>query len=460
MIADRLLAGLRERLGFVPTTWSLVRIAGFTIAGLRDRIPGRSGPTGQPRDRAVQPGLSDAHHAQRLACPFGDTRGFKPTSRPGKFQVAWIGGSETLAVGRGHRAFIPRLVTDRVGTVDGRRVSTDVYFLNAIRLTDELAALSAAVAEKPDLLVISLNPVWVLNDLAPQQWGYLDGTLARHSLWPPSRWPVAASLVSPGDVGWKALSRVSPSPVGDRYEWGVDLAEKTSGLTFLDDVEDVTTPAPTGLERLAAASAGRLLLSVLRTVLERHQPPRDPVRHPRARGDPRRPRSTARCCRRCSRWSGVRASTPTSTCLRSTPTCTPTRPRRRTSTNAPDACSLDDPGPDQRPGPLRPAGPSGPRTADGLRGPHPRARWRPEADVLAQDLCALLDRIGARDRMRGVMTHQQRQRGPAGRTARVRRRRGPCGSSSSSPWVSGSPLVLIIVAWASSNAIRFVYGGY
>ena len=34
MIADRLLAGLRERLGFVPTTWSLVRIAGFTIAGL------------------------------------------------------------------------------------------------------------------------------------------------------------------------------------------------------------------------------------------------------------------------------------------------------------------------------------------------------------------------------------------------------------------------------------------
>ena len=46
MIADRLLAGLRERLGFVPTTWSLLRIAGFTIAGLVDRVPGRSGPTG------------------------------------------------------------------------------------------------------------------------------------------------------------------------------------------------------------------------------------------------------------------------------------------------------------------------------------------------------------------------------------------------------------------------------
>lgn len=250
MIADRLLAGLRERLGFVPTTWSLVRIAGFTIAGLVIAslvVPARPGDLATA---PYNPGLA-TRTTRNVSLPFGDTRGFKPTSRPGKFQVAWIGGSETLAVGRGHRAFIPRLVTDRVGSVDGKRVSTDVYFLNAIRLTDELAALSAAVAAKPDLVVVSLNPVWVLNDLAPQQWGYLDGTLARHSLWPPSRWPVAASLVSPGDVGWKALSRVGPSPVGDRYEWGVDLAEKTSGLTFLDDVEDVTPATPTGLERLA-----------------------------------------------------------------------------------------------------------------------------------------------------------------------------------------------------------------
>ena len=71
--------------------------------------------------------------------------------------------------------------------MDGKRVSTDIYYLNAIRLADELAALSTALAAKPDLVVVSLNPVWVMNDLAVQQWGYLDGELARHSAWPPSR---------------------------------------------------------------------------------------------------------------------------------------------------------------------------------------------------------------------------------------------------------------------------------
>ena len=166
-------------------------------------------------------------YVRNVALPLGDTRGFKPSKRPSSYQVAWIGGSETLAVGSKTRAFIPGLVTDRIETVDGRRVSTDIYYLNAIRIADQLAALSTALAAKPDLVVISLNPVWVMNDLAVQQWGYLDGELAQHSAWPPSSWPVAASLVSPGDVGWKLLSGVSPDAIGDRFDWGVDLAERT-----------------------------------------------------------------------------------------------------------------------------------------------------------------------------------------------------------------------------------------
>ncbi len=165
--------------------------------------------------------------------------------------MAWIGGSELLGVDPRHPAFIPRLVNDKIGSVDGHRVDTDIYFLNAIRLADELSAESAAVAAKPDMLVISLNPVWVLNDLAVQQWGYLDGVLARGSLWPPSSWPVGASLVSPGDVGWRALSSIS-RPVQQRYDWGVKTSDKTGSFTFLDSKTDKAPPPLTPLGAFAA----------------------------------------------------------------------------------------------------------------------------------------------------------------------------------------------------------------
>ena len=118
-----------------------------------------------------------------------------------------------------------------------------------MRLGDELSSLHSAIATKPDLVVVSLNPVWVLNDLAVQQWGYLDGLLARGSLWPPRDWPVAASLVSPGDVGWKGMSTLFGS-IDDRLYWGTKLTEDTAGLSFLDKVKGGAEPAPTGLGAL------------------------------------------------------------------------------------------------------------------------------------------------------------------------------------------------------------------
>lgn len=246
MIADRLLAWLAARAGLRVTPWSLLRIGVFAVAALvllSLVLPAR------PVDVAQAPYNSTlaTRDTRNVALPLGDTRGFAPSHRPSRYQVAWIGGSETMAVGARTRAFIPALTTERIGKVDGRRVSTDIYYLNAIRLADQLAALSTALASKPDLVVVSLNPVWVLNDLAVQQWGYLDGELAQHSTWPPSRWPVAASLVSPGDVGWKVLSGISPDGIGDRYDWGVTLAQQTGGLTFLDPVPGAEPPPPTGL---------------------------------------------------------------------------------------------------------------------------------------------------------------------------------------------------------------------
>ncbi|MGO4360262.1 hypothetical protein AB4Z14_01135 [Terrabacter sp. 2TAF16] len=245
ILADRLLAFLHDRVGFDVTRWSIVRIAAFAVAALVVAGIVVEPRPGQRDDQALA-----TRQVRNVSLAFGDPRGFDPTPKGKNFKVAWIGGSETQAVGPKTRAFIPGLVSERMGRVDGKVVSTDLYYLDAIRLVDEVSALSSALASKPDLVVISLNPVWVLNDLAPQQWDYLDGALARGSLWPPSRWVLAASFLSPGDVGWRVLSAASPPLVGDRFEWGLDLTEQTSTLSFLDVVQTPKSRA-TGLAALA-----------------------------------------------------------------------------------------------------------------------------------------------------------------------------------------------------------------
>lgn len=251
ILADRLLAFMRGRIGFVPTGWSLVRITLVVAIALFV-----AGVIVSPRPGDLSTALYNKAFAspnvRNVALPLGDPRGFDATPNRNRFKIAWIGGSETLAVGSKTGAFIPRLVSEQIGSVESRKVSTDIYFLNAIRVADELAALSSALSSKPDLVVISLNPVWVLNDLAAQQWNYLDGALARQSVWPASRWVVGASLLSPGDFGWRVLSSTSPPLIGDRFEWGRNVAEQTGGLSFLDVVTDAEPPPTTELGELAS----------------------------------------------------------------------------------------------------------------------------------------------------------------------------------------------------------------
>ena len=193
-----------------------------------------------------------------VSLPLGDTRGFAPAAPPGSYRIAWIGGSEILGVRPGHKSIIPGLVNDRIDSVDGKRTATDIYFLNAMRLGDELSALHRALASKPDLVVVSLNPVWVANDLAVQQWGYLDGLLARGSLWPPCGWPVAASLVSPGDVGWKGLSSLFGS-IDDRLYWGTELTGEDRGPLVPRRGRGRHGAGAHGARKIGPAPAGGLL---------------------------------------------------------------------------------------------------------------------------------------------------------------------------------------------------------
>lgn len=155
MIADRLLEWLRHVVGYAPTRWSVARIAVFTVGGLLLAslvVPARPASIADaPYNRLA------TRHARNVALPFGDTRGFNPPPHPKAFRMAWIGGSEMLGKGRKHGGLIPAKVTTKIGSVDGKRVTTDIYYMNAIRLVDQLSALTRALASKPDVVVISLN---------------------------------------------------------------------------------------------------------------------------------------------------------------------------------------------------------------------------------------------------------------------------------------------------------------
>jgi hypothetical protein len=271
MIADRLIDWLRTRVGYAPTRWSLARIAAFAVVGLLVTsliVPNRISDILDGKYNGLA-----TKSVRSVALPLADTRGFEPTKRPKQFRVAWIGGSETLGVGVGHRAFIPGRTARNIGKVDGKRISTDVFYLDAIRLSDELSALGTALASKPDMVVVSLNPVWVMNDVAVQQWNYLDGNLALHASSSPAAWPIIASLVSPGDVGWKVLSRLS-SAVDDRYDWGVRLNEKTDGISFLHPVKH---PKPVKQTELGALALRRPVDFFLEHAMAGRSEPDDPL---------------------------------------------------------------------------------------------------------------------------------------------------------------------------------------
>ena len=229
VIADRLLARLRSLVGYVPTAWSLVRIAVLHAARAAGHLAGRALPA-RRADQPVEQGQGHRPLPRRQPAARGHPRlraGRTARLLPHRLD-RWFGDPRRPAAapvdhpGAGQRP-------DRRGRRQARRPPTSTSRTRCGSPTS-CPRCTAALASKPDLVVVSLNPVWVLNDLAVQQWGYLDGLLARGSVWPPSqlaRCRVAGE--SRATSGWKGLS----APVRRRSTtatyWGAELTEKTVG---------------------------------------------------------------------------------------------------------------------------------------------------------------------------------------------------------------------------------------
>jgi hypothetical protein len=159
-----------------------------------------------------------------------DPRGWQQVKKdPSKFTIAWVGGSTIQTVKPGKPGFLPLDVIDRMPEVDGKPVAVNIYLMEASRIFDLYAALAQAVATRPDMIVLDLNPLWIFNPNAVQEWPNLNPAAFPDLVSQPGTWPLLGSLYSPSDL---ALSGAAShlSAIRDRWTYSKKLLELNARL--------------------------------------------------------------------------------------------------------------------------------------------------------------------------------------------------------------------------------------
>jgi hypothetical protein len=213
---DRITAYAARHFGGVGTTRaSLVRIHAWILVFLV--VVASLAPT-HGINRRLRAALGPVHSLRR---DFNDQQAF--TASPfGKraFHIAWIFGSEG-DVTKTPVAFPPTIgnfLQQSLPKIGDRYVAIDAYDLSSMKLGDAYMTLLDALATKPDLVMLSLNPAWVMNPYAVHRWPNLDARAALALAQRPSKWLLGASLLSPADLLW-GIANSQLTPFGERFYW-------------------------------------------------------------------------------------------------------------------------------------------------------------------------------------------------------------------------------------------------
>ncbi len=181
-----------------------------------------------------------------------DLHGFQPRVEDDSFRIAWVGGSSIQSVSETNYTFIPAEVARDLPTIDGREVTTDVYFLSGIRALDNYMAVLAAVEDEPDMIVVTINPAWVFNNTATRGWEELDPHAVQLLAADPQSASLFAPYLAPSDFVLGAASYAS-APVRDRIRHSQAITDKLSGFTLLDRTpSDAEPPPPDELAQIRA----------------------------------------------------------------------------------------------------------------------------------------------------------------------------------------------------------------
>jgi hypothetical protein len=262
---------LDRRLGGVGAgALSLLRIVAWTLVGLL--VIGTV-----VRAPAVRPGAAynkkiKTTWVRDVTLDKNDPRGFKTRKDRKAFTIAWIGPSTLQNISPERYSFIPADVRERIPEVNGRPVKIDMYFLSGARVMDLYAATANALATKPDMVMVDLNPIWLFNDTAITSWTNLNGVTFRHLVGDPASWPLIAAFDQPQDVVLGLAGAKLPA-IGDRWSYAQKLREELTHLSALD----IPSPAPTPTAKADPKSlAAVATMSAPLDFWQLFRPPADP----------------------------------------------------------------------------------------------------------------------------------------------------------------------------------------
>ena len=265
-------AFLDRRLGGAGASpLSLMRIVAWTLVGL---LVIGSVVKAAPVDQSANPYNRKIHTpwVRNITLDKNDPRGFQRHPNHKAFTIAWIGPSTLQNISPQRYSFIPADVRERIPEVNGKPVKIDMYFLSGARVYDLYAATVDALAAKPDMILVDLNPIWLFNDTAITNWTNLNGVSFRYIARDVHAWPLLAAFDQPQDVVIGLASR-KLSALRDRWSFAQRLRKKLEKLSPLTIPTATPGPAPKVDPRSLTAVAA---MGAPLEFWQRFRPPADP----------------------------------------------------------------------------------------------------------------------------------------------------------------------------------------
>jgi hypothetical protein len=184
--------------------------------------------------------LNDPQDPALFAASLQDTDGL---------DIAWIHGSTVNLGPRGARhVYLPTLVAKRLAESTNQHVNMSGYAQGRSAFGDTYVAAQHVLRARPDLLVVTLNSFWVLNDVVVSQYPSWGASLAAESARAPSLlFPFSVSIGTPGDVLIAGLETLAEET--DRYWQAAHWINSTLDDALLTPVPAARPDVPRGFAR-------------------------------------------------------------------------------------------------------------------------------------------------------------------------------------------------------------------
>lgn len=189
------------RMQYQPTLWGILRMAVWTLFflyGFATFLP-------EPKPTLTTPEHSENPYLIPMNLEHGDIKWVRknPGPLPGrKIKIAWVGDSSAEEVkinssGAMELYFLPDKVIWSFEKLFDIIPNVLLYYSSGRREAQTYALLLEAISQKPDAIVLTLNPFWVFNPYSISMVDNYYGTAMNSRGWQLDRWIFSSLLAYP-----------------------------------------------------------------------------------------------------------------------------------------------------------------------------------------------------------------------------------------------------------------------